>query len=316
MELLPAIFGVSSTALTPEEVLLFERNQPIGFILFTRNIENPTQLSQLTAQMHNICREYTPLILIDQEGGRVARLRSPYWQTPPAPKYYADMVQQYGMESALTAAYEGSAEIARNLTSLGINVNCTPMCDILFDNSHDIIGDRAYGSAPSQVIAFGQAVAQGLLDNGVLPVLKHIPGHGRALVDSHESLPIVSASLAELQLDFAPFKALAHLPLAMTAHILYEAIDAHNPATLSRAAINLIRNEIGFHGLIMSDDLCMKALNAPVDELAISSLQVGCDIVLHCNGEFNEIVSICDALQANQYHFTKDLLAGLFEHIK
>ena len=309
MAIIPAIFGVESTHLTPSEISLFEQAQPLGFIIFSRNIETPAQVKDLVAEMKGLCRGYTPLVLIDQEGGRVARLRSPHWQTPPAPKYYADMVATDGLEAATKAAYDGSAQIAQTLVALGINVNCTPMCDVLFSDSHDIIGDRAYGGEPAQIIALGRAVAQGLLDNGVLPVLKHIPGHGRANVDSHEDLPIVTASINELQVDFAPFKALADLPLAMTAHILYQAIDANKPATLSKKVIDLIRNEIGFSGLIMTDDLCMKALNAPVSQLALDSLQAGCDIVLHCNGAFDEVASICNALQT--YDFPKEDLIKL-----
>jgi beta-N-acetylhexosaminidase len=309
MGVIPAIFGVETTHLTPSETALFERVQPLGFIIFSRNIETPAQVTDLVAEMKGLCRGYTPLVLIDQEGGRVARLRSPHWQTPPAPKYYADMVATYGLEAATKAAYDGSAQIAQTLVDLGINVNCTPMCDVLFSDSHDIIGDRAYGGEPAQIIALGRAVAQGLLDNGVLPVLKHIPGHGRANVDSHEDLPIVTASINELQVDFAPFKALADLPLAMTAHILYQAIDANKPATLSKKVIDLIRNEIGFGGLIMTDDLCMKALNAPVSQLALDSLQAGCDIVLHCNGAFDEIASICNDLKT--YDFPKEQLIKL-----
>jgi beta-N-acetylhexosaminidase len=313
MSIIPAIFGVATTKLNANEIALFEQAQPLGFILFARNIETPLQVKALVAEMKTICCGYTPLVLIDQEGGRVARLRSPHWQTPPAPKYYADMVATDGLEVAIQASYQGSVEIAETLVELGINVNCTPMCDVLFTNSHEIIGDRSYGAEPEQIIAFGRAVAQALLDNGVLPVIKHIPGHGRANVDSHEDLPIVKASLAELQTDFAPFKALADLPLAMTAHILYETIDAHQPATLSPDVINIIRNEIGFRGLLMTDDLCMKALNAPVSQLALDSLQAGCDIVLHCNGEFDEIESICHVLQAHD--FSKEKLEQLFKLI-
>jgi beta-N-acetylhexosaminidase len=312
MQLQPTIFGVSGLELNEAEIALFKQYPPLGFILFARNIENPTQVKALTAQMRGLFTDYQPLILIDQEGGRVARLREPHFETPPAPQIYADMVAQNGIEIAGKAAYEGSSKIAKTLTELGINVNCTPMCDVRFPDSHNIIGDRAYGTEPNQIIALSRSTANGLLDNNVLPIIKHIPGHGRALVDSHESLPIVKATMAELQIDFAPFKALNDLPFAMTAHILYEAIDAQNPATLSAKAINLIRTEIGFSGLIMSDDLCMKALGGTPDELAIKTLGAGCDIVLHCNGEFEEIQAICKALDKN-YAFDKEKINAIYK---
>jgi beta-N-acetylhexosaminidase len=311
MQLLPAIFGVSGLELTESEIELFNQYPPVGFILFARNIEDPAQVKRLTAQMRGLFSDYNPLILIDQEGGRVARLREPHWESPPAPQTYADMVAEYGIEIAKQSAYLGSAKIAGILNELGINVNCTPMCDVRFADSHNIIGDRAYGNTTDQIIALSREVANGLLDNGILPVIKHIPGHGRALVDSHESLPIVSATIEDLQIDFAPFKALADLPFAMTAHILYEAIDAANPATLSLKAVQLIRDEINFHGLIMSDDLCMKALNAEPDALAIDALQAGCDIVLHCNGELSEIQSISLALH-DGYTLTSDVINNIY----
>jgi beta-N-acetylhexosaminidase len=311
--LLPVIFGVESTALSAEEIALFTDTRPLGYIFFSRNIDSPAQLTELVAHLRGLHADYSPLMLIDQEGGRVARLRAPHWQTPPCADHYAQIVASEGLEAAQHAAYEGSAAIAHTLTRLGINVNCAPMCDVRFADSHDIIGDRAYGTDPAQVIALAQAVAQGLLDNGVLPVIKHIPGHGRALVDSHESLPIVEASYEQLQVDFAPFKALAHLPLAMTAHIIYTALDADVPATLSPTVIRLIREEIGFKGLLMSDDLCMKALHAPMGVLAVDSLRAGCDAVLHCNGEFAQMQEIAQAVQGAGYRYPLEGLHNLYK---
>jgi beta-N-acetylhexosaminidase len=313
--LLPVIFGVETTQLTEREVALFAQHRPLGYIFFARNIETPAQLSGLVTQLREIHTDYTPLMLIDQEGGRVARLRSPYWETPPPAQHYAQLTEIEGLDAAKEAAYAGSAAIARSLVALGINVNCAPMCDVRFADSHEIIGDRAYGAQPTQVIALAESVAQGLLDHGVLPVIKHIPGHGRALVDSHESLPIVEASRAELEVDFAPFKALAHLPLAMTAHIIYTALDAHLPATLSPTVIRVIREEIGFHGLLMSDDVCMKALHAPMGTLAVDALRAGCDAVLHCNGAFDEMQEICSALMLQQMAISCETLQHLYEKI-
>lgn len=309
MKIAPVIFGISTLKLTSDEIRLFTEVQPIGFIIFSRNIEDKIQLRQLTDSMKKICKGYNPLILVDQEGGRVARLREPNWQNFPAAKYYADMADE-DIELAVTQAYEGSAKIADDLKQVGINVNCAPMCDILYSTSHNIIGDRAYGKNAQQVATLARAVANGLLDNNILPIIKHIPGHGRALVDSHENLPIIDASIDELQNDFEPFKLLSDLPLAMTAHIIYQNIDADNPATLSPKVINVIRTEIGFNGIILTDDLCMKALKdiLPIEQLAIQSLEAGCDIVLHCNGDFSEIEKISNILQKNNLLFDANKL--------
>ncbi len=309
MQLLPAIFGLESTELTQAERALFSHYQPMGYILFARNCETPAQLTMLVAALKEL-HNYTPLILIDQEGGRVSRLRSPYWNTPPAPQTFADMAA-IDMDAACKAAYNNSAEIARSLTHHGINVNCAPMCDLRFTHSHNIIGDRAYGTEAPQVATLARSVAQGLIDHGVLPIIKHLPGHGRATVDSHESLPIVEASIDELHEDAVPFSALRDLPLGMTAHILYTALDSTLPATLSPTVIRYIREEIGFENLLMSDDLCMQALQGSPAELAKQTLEAGCDIVLHCNGKYNEMETICDAI-ANYHHITTDTLQALF----
>jgi beta-N-acetylhexosaminidase len=303
VELLPAIFGLEGTALTTREIALFRDISPAGYILFARNCESPSQLSHLSASLRALHVGYVPLILIDQEGGRVARLKEPHWVTPPAAGYYSELAAEIGLEAACEAAYGGAREIADTLLLHGITVNCAPMCDVRFPESHAIIGDRAYGMDSAQVIALARAVADGLLDGGVLPVIKHIPGHGRAVVDSHETLPIVAATRAELEEDFAPFAALSHLPLTMTAHILYTAIDPDLPATLSPKVMRVIREEIGFTNLIMSDDLCMKALRGTPSALARQTLNAGCDLVLHCNGDFDAMQEICDALDG---HYSMD----------
>jgi beta-N-acetylhexosaminidase len=307
-DLIPAIFGLEGITLTVREAELFTAFPPAGYILFARNCETPTQLNALTASLKALHTSYTPLILIDQEGGRVARLKEPHWVTPPIPCTYADMAED-SLEAACHGAYVGALTIAKSLISHGINVNCAPMCDIRFPTSHNIIGDRAYGTEPVQVAALARSVAQGLMDGGVLPVIKHIPGHGRATVDSHEALPVVTARFAELQEDFSPFKALADLPLAMTAHILYTAIDPDLPATLSSRVIRVIREEIGFTNLLMSDDLCMKALKGTPATLARQTLNAGCDLVLHCNGAFDAMEEITHALKAYGAFSSQDLPA-------
>lgn len=310
-DLLPAIFGVETTALTVREFALFRKSRPVGYIIFTRNCETPEQLTDLVNSLLALHDDYTPLILIDQEGGRVARLKEPHWVTPPAPQCYADMADA-SIEDACNAAREGSAEIARALKAHGINVNCTPMCDVRFPNSHNIIGDRAYGCEPEQVTTLARAVANGLLDEGVLPIIKHIPGHGRATLDSHEALPVVDASLDELQTDFAPFRQLADLPMAMTAHIIYTALDAENPATLSPKVIDVIRNKIDFKNVLMSDDVCMKALSGSMAEIARNTLDAGCDLVLHCNGEYDEMAEIVEAIESYPA-FALSRLNGIYD---
>lgn len=287
-----AIYGCAGTQLTDEEKRLFSKCNPVGFILFSRNCGNPSQIKSLVEDLRDCTKSGDPLILIDQEGGRVARLQPPHWRKYPAARTLAGL----GGAQAEEAVYLNSRLLAADLLPLGINVDCLPLADVPAEDSHDIIGDRAYATEPGQVAKLGREAARGLLEGGVLPVLKHIPGHGRATVDSHHELPVVTASLETLQAtDFAPFKALADLPLGMTAHVLYKALDEQNVATLSPSVIKLIREEIGFDGLLMSDDISMKALKGNLAELSGKALAAGCDVVLHCNGnihEMNEIASV------------------------
>jgi beta-N-acetylhexosaminidase len=301
--LLPAIFGLSGECLNQAERALFTASRPAGYILFARNCQSPEQLQALTADLHALHTDYTPLILIDQEGGRVARLRPPHWNTPPAAGYFEAIANKHGLDEACVEAARYATETAQMLHALGINTNCVPMCDVRHPGSHDIIGDRAYGENAAQVIALSRAVAQAHLAAGVLPVIKHIPGHGRAVVDSHESLPCVDASREALEEDFAPFAALADLPLAMTAHICYSALDGSRPATLSPDVIRLIREHIGFTHVLMSDDLCMSALTGTPAELALDARRAGCDLVLHCNGELAEMQAIVQALSKAGHHW-------------
>lgn len=291
----PVIFGVKGLELSAQERAFFEQVRPFGFILFSRNIENKDQVKTLCAAMRAVTGRADTPILIDQEGGRVARLRPPHWRKCPPAKTFSDLCVA-NAETAARATYLNARLIAEELMEIGINVDCAPMLDILFPEAHEIVGDRAFGTTTEQIIALGKAMAEGLRDGGVMPIIKHIPGHGRAMVDSHESLPVVHAPHAELSTtDFVPFKALKEIPWAMTAHITYTAID-DQPATLSAKTIAVIREEIGFNGLLLTDDLSMKALTGNFEQRTRASLAAGCDIILHCNGDMAEMEPIAKGL--------------------
>ena len=292
----PIIFGCAGTTLLPAEDNFFRAAKPLGFILFSRNCQTPVQVRSLIVSLKRI-RPNAP-ILIDQEGGRVARLRPPHWRAAPAADAFARLAQR-DVAAACRAARLNARLIAADLGALGITVNCAPVLDIPAPGAHDIIGDRALGRDPQIVAEIGGAVCHGLASGGVQPVIKHIPGHGRARADSHSSLPIVDAPGRDLrQIDFVPFKTLANAPWAMTAHVVYRDLDSA-PATLSRAVIqNQIRGEIGFMGLLISDDISMGALSGPVGTRATAALAAGCDVVLHCNGEMAEMREIADAVSA------------------
>lgn len=286
------IYGVGGTKLTPDEIALFRDTHPYGYILFARNCETPQQIKALVEELHNVSSRKNLPILIDQEGGRVARLKPPHWPKYPPAGVFAAMGLR-DLEQAKQAVYLNARLIANDLASLGLTVDCAPLADIPVKGAHDIIGDRAFGHEPKQVIALARAMANGLADGGIVSVLKHIPGHGRAFADSHEELPVVKTPIEELRAnDFVPFKALADLPMAMTAHVLYTAIDENNMATLSPKAISIIRNELGFKGLLMSDDISMKAMRGDFTERAKETLAAGCDVVLHCNGDMAEMKAI------------------------
>ena len=293
-----AIFGCAGTALAAEERDFFRDIQPWGFILFGRNVADPDQIRRLVADLRETVGDSSAPVLIDQEGGRVARLTPPHWKERPTAQVFADLHNR-APEEAREAAYLNARLIARDLTDLGINVDCLPVLDVPVEGAHDIIGDRAYGRDPSVIIDLGRAVIEGMIEGGVLPVMKHIPGHGRARADSHLDLPRVSATAEELSAsDFVTFRSLAHCPLAMTAHVVYEAIDAQRPATTSPKVIrDVIRGEIGFDGLLMSDDLSMQALSGSLDHRAKASLFAGCDVVLHCNGNLAEMREIATELK-------------------
>lgn len=291
----PVIYGVSGLELTDEEKRFFSKNSAIGFILFARNIADKAQLKKLTASIREIAGGEV-LILIDQEGGRVARMKEPHWKCYPAGEFFADLYKQ-DVETAKNSLFKNFAEIASDLMEVGINVDCAPVLDILTEKTHQVIGNRAYGKEAAQVAILGRKVCEGLLSNGVYPVIKHIPGHGRGTSDSHLELPIVDASLEELRRsDFIPFHELRDQKFAMTAHILYSAIDKNNCATTSKTAIDLIRGEIGFQNILMSDDVSMKALQGSFAQKTSDILNAGCDLVLHCNGVMNEMQEIASVL--------------------
>lgn len=292
----PVIFGLAGTTLSDQEKEFFSLHQPAGFILFKRNCIDKTQVKALTDALKSISAHERTLILIDQEGGRVARLLPPHWRKPPPASVFADLFGQ-DAEKSRALTYLNARLIAAELREVGITGNCAPLADIPAPGSHDIIGDRAFGKTPEQVAELAAIQANGLMEGGIMPVLKHIPGHGRAMADSHEQLPTVTTPLSVLrESDFVPFTRLSGLPYGMTAHIRYTAIDAEEPATLSPKVIRIIREEIGFNGLLMTDDLSMKALSGDLGSLAKRSLAAGCDLILHCNGEYQEMQAIAAAL--------------------
>ncbi len=282
------ISGCASTAFSEQEKRFFSEASPWGLILFKRNIENPAQVAELTQSYRALVGRADAPVLIDQEGGRVQRLQPPHWPDFPAAEKLA---RASDSEASVRL---GSRLIASELIKLGINVNCLPVADLRFPGANDVIGDRAYGSNPDDVAGLARAAAEGLLAGGVLPVVKHIPGHGRALADSHLELPKVSAPRAELErTDFAPFRKLSDLPLAMTAHVIYEAVDSLLPATISPVVVReVIRNHIGFDGLLMTDDVSMKALSGAIGDNTKAAFAAGCDLALHCNGKMDEMLSV------------------------
>ena len=278
-----AILDADGLRLSAEEAAFFRDVNPFGFILFARNIDTPDQVSALCGDFRMAVGRDAP-ITIDQEGGRVQRLRGPFWRewVPPL-----DFVRRAGA-GARQAMYLRYRLIADELRALGIDSNCAPMVDVAVPGTHEFLRNRCYGTNPATVAELGRAAAQGMLDGGVLPVLKHIPGHGRATQDSHYDLPHISDDIRELDAcDFAPFRELNDLPMGMTAHLVYDAID-DAPATLSPRMMKLVRDEIGFQGLIMTDDISMKALQGSLSDLSRAALDAGCDVVLHCNGTLQE----------------------------
>ncbi|TAJ38850.1 MAG: beta-N-acetylhexosaminidase [Reyranella sp.] len=288
-----AIFGCAGPDLTSEERAFFRDVDPLGFILFARNVDTPERTRRLVDDLRSCVARADAPVLIDQEGGRVARLRPPAWRKAPPARLLGALYAR-DPERGLEAARLNSRLLAADVASVGCDVDCLPVLDIAFPETHAVIGDRAYADRPEPVAALGRAAAEGLLAEGVMPVIKHIPGHGRATVDSHEALPRVSASRDLLErTDFVPFQLLADLPWAMTGHLLFEAIDPAACITVSaRGVREVIRGHIGFDGLLLSDDLSMQALGGSLGERASRALAAGCDVALHCNGRMNEMTEI------------------------
>ena len=287
----PVIFGIEGLMLNSQEIEFFKKIKPYGFILFSRNIDNPEQVKALTAHLKDITGFDCP-VLIDQEGGRVARLRPPHWKEYPPMSKFANIAQN-DLDKAIAEVFLNYQNIGKDLYELGINVNCAPVCDLIFEGAHDIVGDRSFGSDVDIVSALARGAAEGLLSSKVTPIIKHIPGHGRAKADSHKELPKVECSKDDLfKNDFKIFKNLCDMPWAMTAHILYSDIDPDNPATLSKKIIDIIRNDIGFSGVLVTDDLSMEALTGSYAIRTKKALDAGCDIILHCNGNLDQMQQI------------------------
>ncbi|MEX2311560.1 MAG: beta-N-acetylhexosaminidase [Rhodospirillales bacterium] len=298
-ETLPAaaVFGCAGTTLSPGERFFFAETDPLGFILFARNCETPDQVRALVCELRDAVGRDDAPVLIDQEGGRVQRLGPPHWTRRPPQGLFARMALE-DRAQAREAASMNARLIAEDLRQLGIDVDCLPVLDVAQDGAHDIIGDRSFGSDPELVAELGEAVIAGLMAGGVLPVIKHLPGHGRATADSHLALPRVSTDAETLkETDFVPFRRLYHAAWGMTAHIVYDAFDAEQPATLSSMMIQeIIRGEIGFQGFLVSDDVNMKALKGSPVENCRAALDAGCDAVLHCNGDLAEMIEVADEL--------------------
>ena len=293
------ILGCSGTALTAEEADLFAAGNPLGFILFARNVADPAQVARLVRDLrHSVGRADAP-VLVDQEGGRVQRLRPPAWRAAPPALRFAEL-HAASPAAAREAARLNARLIAAECIALGIDVVCAPCADVPSLGAHDVIGDRAHGRDAATVAELAGAMAEGLMDLGVTPVMKHMPGHGRAGADSHRELPAVNATAEELRaVDAAPFRALAgRIPWGMTAHVLYRALDAQRPGTISPACVSFIRDEIGFDGLLLSDDLGMNALGGTIVERASAALAAGCDVALHCDGVLETSRELLAALPA------------------
>ncbi len=297
MSVKPIIASCAGPALDDEEVALFAAERPAGLVLFRRNCDNPDQLRALTDAFRRAVDDEQAFVLVDQEGGRVARLRPPHWRALPPAAVFGRMAG-HDFVHAAAALQLASAIVAHELLEVGITVNCAPVLDVPAPGAAEVIGDRAFAHDPDLVARLGRVAVDAMLDAGLLPVIKHIPGHGRAPLDSHHALPRVDADIESLYaVDFVPFEALADAPLAMTAHVIYEALDEDRPATVSETVIEeAIRGHIGFEGLLVTDDIGMQALAGPLSARARAALEAGCDLVLHCSGVFDEIRTLLEAV--------------------
>jgi beta-N-acetylhexosaminidase len=293
-----AIYGLEGLELTRDERRFFRDADATGFILFRRNCEDPQQLQRLTDSLREISGRPDVPILIDQEGGRVSRMRPPIWPAFPAAERFANLYRA-APSSAIEAVRSNARALGLMLRSCGINVDALPLLDVRQEGADDIIGDRALGSEPMQVAALGRAVLGGLASAGVVGIVKHMPGHGRALVDSHKELPVVTATADELELDLEPFERLSSAPMGMTAHVVYTAWDPDGPASMSPTVIGeIIRGRIGFDGFLMSDDLGMEALSGDFGSRAGGVVAAGNDVALHCSGSMEEMVAVAKAVPA------------------
>ena len=291
-----AIYGLEGLSLKDDERAFFRDADPAGFILFRRNCENQEQMLRLTDALRALAGRDDVPILIDQEGGRVARMRPPEWPAFPAAERFAKLYQ-IAPQSAIEAVRANARALALMLRSVGVNVNALPLLDVRQEGATDIIGDRALGNEPMQVAALGRAVLDGMASAGVVGIVKHMPGHGRALVDSHKELPVVTATADDLETDLEPFERLASAPMGMTAHVVYEAWDRERPASLSPTVIHdIIRERIGFDGWLMSDDLGMEALQGDFASRAGGVVAAGCDVALHCSGKMEEMLAVASAV--------------------
>lgn len=290
------VFGLAGLALGPPERLFFAEADPLGFILFARNCQTRHQVRALVDELRRTVGRDDAPVLIDQEGGRVQRLKPPSWPAAPAPAAWGDLCA-LDQQRALEATWLNARLLAADLAELAITVNCAPVLDLRQPGANEIIGDRAFAADPATVALLGRITCAGLLKGGVLPVVKHIPGHGRATCDSHQALPVVDTAAEDLRTtDFAPFTALADMPAAMTAHVVYTAFDPDAPATTSATVLGeVVRGAIGFDGLLFSDDLCMRALSGGFGDRAAAALAAGCDVVLHCNGDLDEMREVARA---------------------
>jgi beta-N-acetylhexosaminidase len=287
------IAGVSGLVLTDDERAFLREQRPWGFILFKRNVDTPAQVARLVEELRDTVGRSDAPVLIDQEGGRVQRLGPPHWPVYPPGSVFGTLYESNPVDG-LRAAWLSSRLIAADLAELGITVDCLPLADVPVSGADAVIGNRAYGTNPDQVTAIARSVTDGLVDGGILPILKHIPGHGRATADSHLRLPTVDTPREELaRTDFEPFRRLADLPMAMTAHVVFSALDVAQPATTSATIIReVIRGAIGFQGLLMSDDVSMNALSGSIAERTAAIVAAGCDMVLHCNGKLDEMQQV------------------------
>ena len=294
--MLPAIFGLSGLTLSADERAFFRDADPAGYILFGRNVESRQQMRALTDELRALQGRDRTFICIDQEGGRVARMKPPVWRAYPPGEAF-DKLWDVAPATAIEAARANAHALGLDLAEVGISVDCLPLLDVRDPSGHDVIGDRSYGAEPFRVAALGRATLDGLGRAGVAGVVKHMPGHGRAGADSHKALPTVDASAEELERDLQPFRTLKNAPIAMTAHVRYTAWDAENPATLSPFVVQkIIREQIGFSGLLLTDDLDMEALSGSVPDRAARAIAAGCDLALNCWAKMDDMIGIANAL--------------------